>query len=608
MHLKKIIQKAFNVEGLVPNKKLKVYRCHYCGKNYAYHVTRMAQHLKFSCVNCPTSIKNILKSKSSGGSRKKSKRRRTSISSSDSEPTTDAFPESDVDVDSITTTMNTNGDDIQNTSDGHAPSAPVSQIKVITQQEKNVKRSNMTRFCDKMSKHEEQRLHQLFATAIYALGTPLRITDSVFWQDFFKVLRPSYNFPSRYEISNSLLDESYNKVKGEVDEKVQSANFVGLQCDGWSNLRNEGIINFIVTTPEPVFFKTITTTTNSQTAEYIAKQISEVIDAIGPTKLLGVCTDNAASMKCAWRILQDQYHEDKITFYGCSAHILNLLIKDAMSLPSIDKVSKNATMIVKEIKDKHLLTVKILTLLKPIGKWITTLEGDNPKLSLVPEAFHELKTHFVNELEKSDLRILSLSETVQLSTSYDKRRSMAINRIHFAANILDPSLKGRNLNDEDSVNGTALIFELANKFKCNEDKLFEELTEFTTNTGIWSHDHVRRAVSVTSVQKWWKAMCGTTNLSKIAVAILNLPATSAATERSFSTFGWIHSSKRNRLSNKRAGMITYIAHNLKLLRPKNEKKIDNEREENVSDIDDESSYSGTNLELREEEEEEDAVC
>lgn len=67
---------------------------------------------------------------------------------------------------------------------------------------------------------------------------------------------------------------------------------------------------------------------------------------------------------------------------------------------------------------------------------------------------------------------------------------------------------------------------------------------------------------------WWKAFFLHTEIGKIAEKILSTPLTSAATERSFSTFGNIHTKKRNRLTTDNACKITYIAHNYKLMHPK----------------------------------------
>ncbi|CAH2016519.1 unnamed protein product, partial [Acanthoscelides obtectus] len=76
-------------------------------------------------------------------------------------------------------------------------------------------------------------------------------------------------------ISGSFGDTEYESIAANIQIKISEANAlgVGLQCDGWSNRRNESIINFIITTPTPIFFKTFTTDTNRHTAEYMAEKI-----------------------------------------------------------------------------------------------------------------------------------------------------------------------------------------------------------------------------------------------------------------------------------------------------------------------------------------------
>ena len=64
---------------------------------------------------------------------------------------------------------------------------------------------------------------------------------------------------------------------------------------------------------------------------------------------------------------------------------------------------------------------------------------------------------------------------------------------------------------------------------------------------------------------WWVGMFCGTELSSIAAHILSMPASTAATERSFSAYGNIHSIKRNRLTTTKAGKSAYVLHNLELL-------------------------------------------
>lgn len=92
----------------------------------------------------------------------------------------------------------------------------------------------------------------MLAKAIYVSGTPLGIVEHPLWREFFSKLRPSFNLPSRKQISTTLLDSQYEKTKEVVEKEIKNAKILHLQCDGWSNVRNESIINFVVTQPNHI--------------------------------------------------------------------------------------------------------------------------------------------------------------------------------------------------------------------------------------------------------------------------------------------------------------------------------------------------------------------
>ena len=62
--------------------------------------------------------------------------------------------------------------------------------------------------------------------------------------------------------------------------------------------------NYLITTPRPVFFSAHQTGEISQTGENIAEDIDKIILQIDYSKLSAIITDNATSMKKAWRILE----------------------------------------------------------------------------------------------------------------------------------------------------------------------------------------------------------------------------------------------------------------------------------------------------------------
>lgn len=115
------------------------------------------------------------------------------------------------------------------------------------------------------------------------------------------------------------------------------------------------------------------------------------------------------------------------------------------------------------------------------------------------------------------------------------------------------------------TDATEIIFEAAKKMpEVDANAVLVNLANYRSKSEIFSKTFLWSSVSKMSSTAWWKGFCSSTQLSKLAVRFLELPATSAACERTFSTYGGIHTQKRNRLKNERATKIVYIAHNLKL--------------------------------------------
>ena len=159
-------------------------------------------------------------------------------------------------------------------------------------------------------------------------------------------------------LSNTLLDSEYYRVQEKVKETTDNSDCLCIISDGWSNIRNEGLINFLLTTPLPVFLKSVDTNTNKHTGAYIRDQIKSVIKESGPTKVYAIITDNARNMKAAWEVVRTTCpHIDTI---GCSAHGLNLLLGDICELITLDNLIKKSKKLIKTIKHKHILNAMFI--------------------------------------------------------------------------------------------------------------------------------------------------------------------------------------------------------------------------------------------------------
>ncbi|CAG9840726.1 unnamed protein product [Diabrotica balteata] len=345
-------------------------------------------------------------------------------------------------------------------------------------------------------------------------------------------LDETYN-PSSMEESDSSSNTNgnlYRKTKNEtatLDYKKANAgaHSVGLMVDGWSNIRNEAVLNFVVTTPKPFLFKIMPTGTAPHTAEYMAKTLGAVIREIGPRKVFGIVTDNAANMKAAWALIENDF-DNNIFTYGCFAHSLNLIFTDLKNLTSLKSFTAEAVALTKAIRQSHILSA-----------WVKEKQNEL-KISC------SLKLPVPTRWGSLVLCLQSLLANKQII------KRMAINE-----------------EVEKATDATEVIYKVAQKMPDVDEAAVLADVNFIAKEGLfkkaflWNED----TIAAISPIAWWSGLCSNTALSKLAIRFLELPATSAACERSFSSYSGIHTNKRNRLTNTRASKIVYVAHNLKLM-------------------------------------------
>ena len=182
-----------------PGQKLKCFECKFCKKQVTHHATRMAQHL-ITCEFCPDMIKTILKRESNQKETQNPNKRKNeeSVSASQAEAKKE----------------------IKKTSESE-PSTSCKSQRMSSQS------SSLSSFIDSIKPDDQNEIWLTLAKAIYATGLLLNITENTNWIELFKKIRPSLTLPSRFILSNTLLDTVYNQVHLEVTENLTNAKVVG---------------------------------------------------------------------------------------------------------------------------------------------------------------------------------------------------------------------------------------------------------------------------------------------------------------------------------------------------------------------------------------------
>lgn len=384
------------------------------------------------------------------------------------------------------------------------------------------------------------------------------------------------------------------------------------------------IINLLLTTPEPIFVKSIDTKLNSHTASYLAGILRECILENGEEKIISIILDNASANVSAMKILSKEFPQ--IQMHGCICHVINLLIVDFRKLEKVAIILNEAKEVVISVKACHFtkgyldemggeslklfvptrwlsagnmfrslisnkknlqalaiedrITPKLKELLlktvlsdsfwkqvielnkiiQAINTAVSTMESDTCPMGECVNTF--------SDIEKSiqDIGIgHSLSnEKESMQNFLRKRREMGLKPLHLAAHLLNPYNSEKPLQPEEHQSAIKFLISRAQYEKADVAMLLSEFAQFKSREGAYADNHYYAVLTnhqVLTARTWWKTFFPWSYLSQLAVKILETPPSSAAVERSFSLQKNIHSIVRNRMEHDKVHKTMYVKTN-----------------------------------------------
>ncbi len=178
----------------------------------------------------------------------------------------------------------------------------------------------------------KQMADAALARAFYANGIPFSVIENKYFKEAISAVAkvgPGYKPPGRQVISEKLLTDEVATVSNKLDNfKAQLSTTGGtLVSDGWTNVQNRAIINFLVVTGDgAMFVDGVDTSGQIKDADFIAVELEKRIDSIGRDNIVQVVTDSAGNCVAARDKLALKYKS--IVFSPCSAHCLDLLLED----------------------------------------------------------------------------------------------------------------------------------------------------------------------------------------------------------------------------------------------------------------------------------------
>lgn len=200
----------------------------------------------------------------------------------------------------------------------------------------------------------------------------------------------------------------------------------------------------------------------------MAKIISTVVDEIGPEKILSCVTDNASNMKRAWLLLAEKYVH--MSFYGCIAHSLNLLIEDIIKLDNILSLKNQAARIVTQIKGSQLLAAHFIKIQKEKNVTVALKLPVKTRWASIVRCFNSLISN------KFCLQALTVNEAVVKYLQKDTKSMLLDDDIFWAKlentrDLLEPIGKWISKIEADKPNASLVPEIFANLKPIFEEKV-----------------------------------------------------------------------------------------------------------------------------------------
>ena len=165
------------------------------------------------------------------------------------------------------------------------------------------------------------------------------------------------------------------------------------------------------------------------------------------------------------------------------------------------------------------------------------------------------------------LRWLTGSRLKAVEDIITKRWDMMTNPLILAAYALDPEYLDCNMSDNSEVMEGFLT--MLDRLCGTQEKALtaqRQFMAFRNHAGLFGREGATAAAKVMSGADWW-GIYGHANpeLANVAIKILSQVASACACERNWSTYDFIHSKRRNKLTSSRAEDLVFVFSNMNLV-------------------------------------------
>lgn len=230
-------------------------------------------------------------------------------------------------------------------------------------------------FKPKLQPDALKAFQESFAKWVYSTGMAFYKVEHEALLKALQLLNPGVQLPTYFQLSTTFLDRTYTKslVWMQVELDGQTVTIV---TDGWTDINGLSVINYVAVVGRKTFFlESVYTGSQGHDAQFLSADIKRVVLKYDFLSVGAVVTDNTATNKAAWELLQQEF--PRLFFHGCAYHALHLLVKDTVGKVTwLETLLVSCKLIVTFFKTNHKLWSKLRSKLKSLKLRMLAMPGD----------------------------------------------------------------------------------------------------------------------------------------------------------------------------------------------------------------------------------------
>ncbi|XP_028081336.1 uncharacterized protein LOC114282793 [Camellia sinensis] len=182
-------------------------------------------------------------------------------------------------------------------------------------------------------------------------------------------------------------DHFSDSLTGPVFKTLSSCGCT-IMGDGWTDVRQRNLINFLVYSPMGIaFVKSIDASDAVKDATLFSKLFLEVIEWVRVSNVVHMVTDNGANYKAAGGLVNATYKS--INWSPCAAHCLNLILSEISKMNHVHELAIKASKVTRYIYNRSWLLAR----LRKKKSWTEIVRPGATRFATTFLALHSIHEH-----------------------------------------------------------------------------------------------------------------------------------------------------------------------------------------------------------------------